>query len=100
MEESLSNSDFMFGNGEYSAITDNRFTDFQTGNPNDQNEDIDPYTAIFSPNNSKSVQDYMDPSSNFQTNEEIRVDMEIDPGYSGPNDLSSIAQSIYSSNFN
>ena len=100
VEESLSNSDFMFGNGEYSAITDNRFTDFQTGNPNDQNEDIDPYTAIFSPNNTKPVQDYMDPSSNFQTNEEIRVDMEIDPGYSGPNDLSSIAQSIYSSNFN
>lgn len=100
VEESLNNSDFMFGNGEYSAITDNRFTDFQTGNPNDQNEDIDPYTAIFSPNNTKPVQDYMDPSSNFQTNEEIRVDMEIDPGYSGPNDLSSIAQSIYSSNFN
>ena len=99
VEESLSNSDFMFGNGEYSAITDNRFTDFQTGNPNDQNEDIDPYTAIFSPNNTKPVQDYMDPSSNFQTNEEIRVDMEIDPGYSGPNDLSSIAQSIYSNNF-
>ena len=98
-ETSLKNSDVMFGNGEYSSITDNRFTDFQTGNPFEQNEDIDPYTATFSPNNTKPIQDYMDPSNNFETNEDVRVDMEIDPGITSPSDMSSIAQSIYSNNF-
>ena len=98
-ETSLKDSDVMFGNGEYTAITDNRFTDFQTGNPFEQNEDIDPYTAIFSPNNDKPVQDYIDSSNNFETNEEVRIDMEVDPSNNGSNDLSNIAQSIYNSNF-
>ena len=98
-ETSLKDSDVMFGNGEYTAITDNRFTDFQTGNPFEQNEDIDPYTATFSPNNDKPVQDYMDASNNFETNEEVRVDMEIDPAISGPNTFASLSQSIYNSNF-
>ena len=98
-EASLKDSDVMFGNGEYTSITDNRFTDFQTGNPFEQNEDIDPYTATFSPNNDKPVQDYMDASNNFETNEEVRVDMEIDPAISGPNTFASLSQSIYNSNF-
>ena len=99
VETSLKDSDVMFGNGEYTSITDNRFTDFQTGNPFEQNEDIDPYTATFSPNNDKPVQDYMDASNNFETNEEVRVDMEIDPAISGPNTFASLSQSIYNSNF-
>ena len=98
-EASLKDSDVMFGNGEYTSMTDNRFTDFQTGNPFEQNEDIDPYTATFSPNNDKSVQDYMDASNNFETNEEVRVDMEIDPAILGPNTFASLSQSIYNSNF-
>ena len=98
-ETSLKDSDVMFGNGEYTTITDNRFTDFQTGNPFEQNEDIDPYTATFSPNNDKPVQDYMDASNNFETNEEVRVDMEVDPAISGPNTFASLSQSIYNSNF-
>lgn len=99
VETSLKDSDVMFGNGEYTAITDNRFTDFQTGNPFEQNEDIDPYTATFSPNNDKPVQDYMDASNNFETNEDVRVDMEVDPAISGPNTFASLSQSIYNSNF-
>ena len=99
VETSLKDSDVMFGNGEYTSITDNRFTDFQTGNPFEQNEDIDPYTATFSPNNDKPVQDYMDASNNFETNEDVRVDMEVDPAVSGPNTFASLSQSIYNSNF-
>ena len=99
VETSLKDSDVMFGNGEYTAITDNRFTDLQTGNPLEQNEDIDTYTATFSPNNDKPVQDYMDASNNFETNEDVRVDMEVDPAISGPNTFASLSQSIYNSNF-
>lgn len=99
VNESIKDSDVIFGNGEYSSITDNRFTDFQTGSPFNQNEDIEPYTAMFSPNNDKPVKDYFDASNNFEVNEDVRIDMEIDPSNTGSDDLGSIAQSIYDSNF-
>lgn len=99
VQESISTSDFAFSNGEYSAICDNRFTDFQTGNPDEQNEDIDPDAGFFSPNNTKPAPDYMDASNNFETNEDVRVDIQFDPGINNPDDFSSINKSIYNSNF-
>lgn len=96
IENSLKDSDVMFGNGEYSAITDRKFTDFQTGV---ENEDVDPYSSMFSPNHTKDIKDYMDASNNFETNEDVRIDVQIDPASGSSNDIASIAQSIYNSNF-
>ena len=104
-ESNFDMSGVIFGDGEFSSICDSRIDNFVTGN---SNEDITANSVIgvdanmFSPNIQKMPYSYSEPSNNFVNNEEIRVDLQTDPGYSGESDsiLPDIAKSIYASNFN
>lgn len=96
LNENLEDSDFMFGNGEYSAITDRRMPQFIVGQ-NEDSDPNDPYSSQYSPRNTKPVMDYMDATNNFEYNENI--DIELDPSYDGNDNLPDIANSIYKSNF-
>ena len=59
----------------------------------------DPQSNIFSPNNTVDAPDPLVASNNFVENEEVRVDLEIDPYNTKPNDFASISQSNIKSYF-
>lgn len=59
-----------------------------------------PQDNIFSPNNTLSAQNPLDPSDNFrENNEEVIVDMETDPYNTKPNDFAELSQTNIKSYF-
>jgi hypothetical protein len=100
LEEDIEDSDFMFGNGEYSALSDrNTPYNFRTEDATELDN------GMFSRPDSASVKDQFSLSSNFEeNNEEVISDMMSDGADNSADDstsniVSNLANSILKSNF-